>query len=85
MLDIDFNNPKEILNSPRSLEACRQLGVIPNELYFQDFETYTKLNPEVKSLPKEIQKIRFDKRVILGDLPGPSFVWAFGNYKGCDQ
>ena len=48
------------MNSPRSLEACRQLGVIPNELYFQDFETYTKLNPEVKSLPKEIQKIRFD-------------------------
>ena len=48
------------MNSPRSLEACRQLGIIPRELYFQDFETYSRLNPEVKALPKEIQKIRFD-------------------------
>ena len=48
------------MNSPRSLEACRQLGIIPNELYFQDFETYSRLNPEVKALPKEIQKIRFE-------------------------
>ena len=48
------------MNSPRSLEACRQLGIIPLELYFQDFETYSRLNPEVKALPKEIQKIRFD-------------------------
>ena len=48
------------MNSPRSLEACRQLGIIPRELYFQDFETYSRLNPEVKALPKEIQKIRFE-------------------------
>ena len=48
------------MNSPRSLEACRQLGIIPNELYFQDFETYVKMNPEVIALPKEIQKIRFE-------------------------
>ena len=47
-----------MINSPRSLEACRQLGIIPNELYFQDFETYVKMNPEVIALPKEIQKIR---------------------------
>ena len=49
-----------MINSPRSLEACRQLGIIPNELYFQDFETYVKMNPEVIALPKEIQKIRFE-------------------------
>ena len=48
------------MNSPRSLEACRQLGIIPSELYFQDFDTYVKLNPEVIGLPKEIQKIRFE-------------------------
>ena len=48
------------MNSPRSLEACRQLGIIPSELYYQDFETYVKMNPEVISLTKEIQKIRFD-------------------------
>ena len=48
------------MNSPRSLEACRQLGIIPSELYFQDFETFIKLNPEMISLPKDIQKIRFE-------------------------
>ena len=48
------------MNSPRSIEACRQLGIIPSELYFQDFETFIKLNPEMISLPKDIQKIRFE-------------------------
>ena len=48
------------MDSPRSLEACRQLGILPEELYFQDFETYIHMNPEVIALPKEIQKIRFD-------------------------
>ena len=48
------------MDSPRSLEACRQLGILPEELYFQDFETYIHMNPEVIGLPKEIQKIRFD-------------------------
>ena len=48
------------MNSPRSLEACRQLGIIPSELYFQDFETFIKINPEMISLPKDIQKIRFE-------------------------
>ena len=53
-----------MINSPRSLEACRQLGIIPNELYFQDFETYVKMNPEVIAFPKEIQKIRKSKQKI---------------------
>ena len=48
------------MNSPRSLEACRQLGILPEELYYQDFETYVKMNPEVIGLPKDIQKIRFE-------------------------
>ena len=48
------------MNSPRSLEACRQLGILPEELYFQDFDTYIKMNPEVIGLPKDIQKLRFE-------------------------
>ena len=60
ILDIDFESSKKQMDSPRSLEACRQLGILPEELYFQDFETYTRMNPEVIGLPKEIQKIRFD-------------------------
>ena len=48
------------MNSPRSLEACRQLGILPDELYYQDFDTYLRMNPEVIGLPKDIQKIRFE-------------------------
>lgn len=48
------------MNSPRSLIACHQLGIIPDELYYQDFEVYCHMNPEMIGLPKEIQKIRFD-------------------------
>ena len=60
MFDIDFDKSKNQMDSPRSLEACRQLGIIPDELYYQDFETYIRLNPEVIGLPKEIQRIRFE-------------------------
>ena len=48
------------MDSPRSLEACRQLGILPEELYYQDFDAYIRMNPEVVGLPKEIQKIRFE-------------------------
>ena len=48
------------MNSPRSLEACRQLGILPDELYFQDFDSFLRMNPEVIGLPKDIQKIRFE-------------------------
>ena len=61
IVDVNFESKKkEILDSPRSLEACRQLGILPDELYFQDFETFLRMNPEVIGLPKDIQKIRFD-------------------------
>ena len=48
------------MNSPRSLEACRQLGILPDELYYQDFDSFLRMNPEVIGLPKDIQKIRFE-------------------------
>ena len=59
-MDIDFESTKKEMDSPRSLEACRQLGILPQELYYVDFDTYSHLNPEVIGLPKDIQKIRFD-------------------------
>ena len=49
------------MNSPRSLEACRILGILPESLYYVDFKTYAKNNPEIIRYPKDIQKIRFDK------------------------
>ena len=49
------------MNSPRSLEACRQLGILPESLYYIDFKTYVQYNPEIIRLSKDIQQIRFDK------------------------
>ena len=49
------------MNSPRSLEACQLLGILPDSLYYIDFKTYLEKNPEIIRFPKEIQKIRFDK------------------------
>ena len=58
--EIDFNNHNQILSSPRSLEACKQLGILPKELYFQSFNDYYLTHPEIMGLTKEIQKMRYD-------------------------
>ena len=49
-----------MMNSPRSLEACRQLGIKPENLYYVKFKTYLQNNPEIIRLSKELQKKRFD-------------------------
>ena len=48
------------MRSPRSLEACRQLGIRPRSLYYIDFETFVKNNPEIIRLKKDIQEKRFE-------------------------
>ena len=48
------------MNSPRSLEACRMLGILPQSLYYIDFKTYIQLNPEIFRLSKELQQKRFE-------------------------
>ena len=48
------------MNSPRSLEACRQLGILPESLYYIDFKTYTQIHPDIIRLSKDIQKKRFE-------------------------
>ena len=47
------------MNSPRSLEACRQLGINPQSLYFVKYKTYLKTNPEIIRLNDELKKKRF--------------------------
>ena len=59
--NIDFTNQKQILNSPRSLEACTQLGVSPDELYFRSFPEFVAIHPEVLFIEKELQRYRYDK------------------------
>ena len=47
------------ITSPRSLQACEELGIIPEELFFENEEELLKKHPEMISLPKDIFKIRF--------------------------
>ena len=48
------------MNSPRSLEACRMLGILPQSLYYIDFKTYIQINPEIFRLSKDLQQKRFE-------------------------
>ena len=53
------------MNSPRSLEACRILGILPESLYYIDFKTYVQNNPEIIRYPKDIQKKDLIKLILL--------------------
>ena len=48
------------INSPRTLEACRINGVLPEELYFTDYREYLSVHPEITNLPEDIKKYRFN-------------------------
>ena len=49
------------MNSPRSLEACKSLGVDPGELYYLEFDEFKTMNPEVKKLPKDLQDYHYEQ------------------------
>ena len=53
-------NKKSIINSPRSLKACKIKGVLPNELYFTNFKEYLSSHPEISNLPEDVKKYRFN-------------------------
>lgn len=56
---VDFTNPRQKLNSPRSIEACKRLGIKIKDLYYQDFSTFKHQNPGIINLSKEIQNLRW--------------------------
>ena len=58
--DIDLTTRRQKLNSPRSIEACRRLGIIPKELYYIDRIQFKSENPSIISLPKEAQLLRWE-------------------------
>ena len=57
---IDFTNFQHRITSPRSLEACRKLGVEIKELYYVDLDGFKNSNFELKHLAPEYLKIRYD-------------------------
>ena len=58
--DIDFDCEKKELDSPRSLKACEELGVLPKELYHKDLQEFIRDNPDMINLSREILSIRFN-------------------------
>lgn len=60
MENADFTNKSNMINSPRSLKACKELGVIPNELYQISLEEYKSQNPSSFTLEPKLLKYRYD-------------------------
>ena len=56
----DFSNTSNILNSPRSLQACLQLGIEISELYQLTMDEFKKKYPEVKNLSDDLIQLRYD-------------------------
>ena len=56
----DFEGQKRELNSPRSLKACEELGILPEELFHKNFEEFINNNPDMVNLPKDILEVRYD-------------------------
>jgi hypothetical protein len=57
--NIDWFNLRNKLTSPRSIEACRRLGIKMNMLYYMDFNKFKAENPSIINQTKEIQKLRW--------------------------
>jgi len=55
LANFDENDPRGILNSPRSLQACKTEGVLPQELTFKPVEAFQE-----KNLSPRLVKLRFD-------------------------
>jgi len=55
LLTFDENNPKAVISSPRSLQACKQEGILPEELIYKPVEAFHD-----KNLSPRLVKLRFD-------------------------
>ena len=53
----DFSNKSQIINSPRSLEACLRVGVDPSELYKLNMDEFKKKISGCKKIKSRIIKI----------------------------
>ena len=58
--NVNLKSQKRIINSPRSILACKILGILPEELIFKDFSQFINENSNIMNLSKDIQKIRYE-------------------------
>ena len=49
-----------MINSPRSLKACKELGIIPTELYQISIDEYRSQNPSSFTLDDKMIQFRYD-------------------------
>mmetsp|Transcript_25127 Transcript_25127/g.29672 ORF Transcript_25127/g.29672 Transcript_25127/m.29672 type:complete len:140 (-) Transcript_25127:84-503(-) len=55
LLTFDENNPKAVISTPRSLQACKQEGILPEELIYKPVEAFKD-----KHLSPRLVNLRFD-------------------------
>ena len=60
MENANFSNKRCLINSPRSLQACFQLGIDTSELYQMTMDEFKLLNPDVRHLPQDMLQYRYD-------------------------
>ena len=58
--NVDFENQSQIINSPRSLKACENLGIRTYELYKLTKKQFKEKYPDVFRLSDELFKFRYD-------------------------
>ena len=58
--NINLKSHKRLINSPRSILACKILGILPEELIFKNFSQFLNENSSIMNLSKDIQKIRYE-------------------------
>ena len=56
----EFLEKKQRLSSPRSIEACRLIGITPNELYPITLDEYINKHPDIKYIKQNLQEQRFN-------------------------
>ena len=49
-----------MINSPRSLKACKELGILPTELYKISIEEYKSQNPTSFTLEPKMLQFRYE-------------------------
>ena len=60
MLNADFNDKSNMINSPRTIKACQELGIIPSELYKISLEEYKSTYKLPITMDQKILKLRYD-------------------------
>ena len=56
----DFTNKNKMINSPRTLKACKELGILPTELYKLSMDDYKKKDKTYFTLDQNLLKVKYE-------------------------